>query len=103
MSAYEMYDLKSGRWKGSLFKFQQQRPQRQYTHEPPPFDLRRFSAPRLHPKTRAAVMGVYLCGTFGRNVHRPKLVAISRTGTHQFEAGLLYALIAKPQLRAENI
>jgi curved DNA-binding protein CbpA len=65
MSAYEMYDLKSGRWRGSLIKPQQQRPARQYTHEPPPFDLRRFSAPRLHPKTRAAVMGLYLCVTVG--------------------------------------
>jgi len=66
MAAYEMYDVRRGRWRGTmLHQHQRQRPPRQYKHEPPPFDLRKFSAPRLHPKTRAAVMGLYLVVTFG--------------------------------------
>ena len=67
VSAYEMYDMKSGRWAPGLassvinaYSAKNRRAQAQHNYEDPPFDLRRFSAPRLHPKTRAAVMGVYL-------------------------------------------
>ncbi len=54
-----------GRWAPGLassvinaYTAKNRRP-RQYQHEPPPFDLRRFSAPRLHPKTRAAGLRGY--------------------------------------------
>lgn len=65
--AYEMYDMKSGRWAPGLASHiaYTANKHRQHTHEPPPFDLRRFGSPRLHPKTRAAVMGVYLSITLG--------------------------------------
>jgi len=67
--AYEMYDMQSGRWAPGLASHvvnaYADKNRRPHTHEPPPFDLRRFGPPRLHPKTRAAVMGLYLSVTLG--------------------------------------
>ena len=48
--AYEMYDMKTGRWQPgltSMINSHAARNMRQRMYEEPPFDLRRFSAPRL--------------------------------------------------------
>ena len=73
--AYQMYDMQTGRWQPGLASSmvneyaarqrQNRRRGQSHEYEKPPFDLRRFAAPRLHPKTRATVMGVYLCLTLG--------------------------------------
>jgi hypothetical protein len=82
--AYEMYDMKTGRWQPgltSMINSHAARNMRQRMYEEPPFDLRRFSAPRLHPKTRAAVMGLYLSVTLGLAIESYMRTAPDRTAS----------------------
>lgn len=76
--AYKMYDMENLRWQtgpvASTVNVSSRNQSRGWPHgwacgtpryEEPPFDLRRFAALRLHPKTRVMIFGVNMAVTIG--------------------------------------